>query len=56
MNFRIPSTGSWDVYQPTRAGRIRLPAGVQRIRVRAVPPVHGPILDLRELRLEPSRD
>ena len=56
MNFRIPSTGSWDVYQPTRAGRIQLPAGVQRIRVRAVPRVHGPILDLRELRLEPSRD
>ena len=54
--FRIPSTGSWDVYQQTRAGKIQLPAGAQRIRVRAVPPVHEPILDLRELRLVPSRD
>lgn len=56
VNLRIPSTGSWDVYQQTRAARIQLPAGTVRVRVRGVPPIHEPILDLRELRLVPSRD
>ncbi|HRI15075.1 MAG TPA: FG-GAP-like repeat-containing protein [Verrucomicrobiota bacterium] len=51
--FIIPATGSWDTYQQTRLGQVRIEAGRQRVSVRGVPPLEAAILDLREIRLVP---
>jgi putative membrane-bound dehydrogenase-like protein len=54
LETTIPSTGSWDTYRQTRLGTLTLAAGRTRIAVLGLAPLHGAILDLRELRLMPE--
>jgi putative heme-binding domain-containing protein len=53
LKLSVPPTGSWDVYRQERVGRIRLEGGTVRMSMRAVPPLSGAVLDLREVRLVP---
>lgn len=53
LKVSVPPTGSWDEYRQEAVGRIRLEGGTIRLSMRAVPPLSGAVLDLREVRLVP---
>jgi putative membrane-bound dehydrogenase-like protein len=50
----VAATGSWDTYRQARVGTLHLPKGKLRLAVRGTPPVHEPMVDLREVRLVPA--
>jgi hypothetical protein len=47
----VASTGTWDNYERTTIGRWHLPAGRLQLVAEGVQPIHGAVLDLREIRL-----
>ncbi len=51
--LEVPPTGSWEEYRQQKVGQVNLAMGLQRISLRAVPPLAGAVLDLREIRLVP---
>ena|ERR1700722_9309229 len=51
---KVPGTSSWDTYSQSKLGTIRLESGQRIISMHGQPPVNGPILDLREIRLVPA--
>jgi hypothetical protein len=52
LTTRIESTGDWDTYRNVRIGIIELPAGEQRLTVRAAGPLRGSLIDLRSIQLK----
>jgi putative membrane-bound dehydrogenase-like protein len=52
----VKATDGWEDYRQVKIGTLRLPAGEQRVTVRAVPPLQGYLLDLKSVRLFPAAD
>jgi putative membrane-bound dehydrogenase-like protein len=55
LEGRVESTGSWDQYRETTAGALTLEPGRHRLEIRPDGPVRGALMDLRAIRLRPSR-
>jgi putative heme-binding domain-containing protein len=53
LRFKVESTGTWDQYKTAKIGRIRLQAGIQRIRLHPAGPVSQFLIDLRKMTLSP---
>ena len=53
LRFKVESTGTWDVYKTATIGKIRLQAGIQRIKLHPAGPVSQFLIDLRKITLSP---
>ena len=53
LRFKVESTGTWDQYKTATIGKIRLQAGIQRIRLQPAGPVSQFLIDLRKIILVP---
>jgi putative heme-binding domain-containing protein len=56
VSGKVVGTGSWDDYQWRNVGRVSLAAGRHEVVLRSLGPIHGALLDLREIRLTPARN
>ena len=52
---RVPGTGNWDTYRPLAVGPLELTAGKHELVVHPDGPLHGPLLDLKAVRLVPVK-
>jgi len=55
LSAEVPSTGTWDNYMTKTIGRLKLPAGQQRLTIRAANTLQGYLIDLKSVRLTPVR-
>ncbi|MFQ5732767.1 MAG: PVC-type heme-binding CxxCH protein [Planctomycetaceae bacterium] len=55
LSAKVPSTGTWERYVTRKVGTIKLPAGQQRLTVRAGGSLRGYLMDLKAVRLKPLR-
>ena len=53
LRFKVESTGTWDEYKTATIGKIRLQAGIQRIKLHPAGPVSQFLIDLRKITLSP---
>lgn len=51
--FKVPSTGSWDVYRWQKFGSVKLKPGDFRVVAQSVGALRGPLIDLRTIKLLP---
>ncbi|WP_339733373.1 PVC-type heme-binding CxxCH protein [uncultured Gimesia sp.] len=54
LNWSVPGTGSWDVYQNRKIGTIKLPSGKIRLAIRSEGKINNALLDLKTIRLRVS--
>tara|TARA_R110002111_G_scaffold227346_1_gene288832 strand:- start:77839 stop:83043 length:5205 start_codon:yes stop_codon:yes gene_type:complete len=54
LTWRVPSTGSWDVYQSPKVGVIELPSGKTRLAIRSDGKINNALFDLKTVRLRVS--
>jgi putative membrane-bound dehydrogenase-like protein len=52
---KVPSTGNWDTYRQLQLGKVELSVGVQQLVVRPEARLHGPLIDLKSVRLRPVK-
>jgi putative membrane-bound dehydrogenase-like protein len=52
---KIAGTGNWDTYRTLQLGQVELPSGVQQLLVRPDGRLHGPLMDLKSVRLRPVK-
>jgi putative membrane-bound dehydrogenase-like protein len=50
---KVPGTGNWDTYRQLPLGHVELAAGKQQLIVRPDGVLHGPLIDLKSVRLRP---
>jgi putative membrane-bound dehydrogenase-like protein len=55
MRGRVKGTGGWDKYRLAKVGTVALEAGPRRITLRPEGKITGALLDLKGIRLNPSR-
>ena len=53
LRFKVESTGTWDQYKTATIGKIRLQAGIQRIRLHPAGQVSQFLIDFRKMTLSP---
>jgi putative heme-binding domain-containing protein len=51
----VRGTGTWDTYKPLAVGTVTLPIGRHRLVFRPAGPITGALIDLRGVRITPSR-
>jgi hypothetical protein len=52
---KVTGTGTWDQYRQVRVGELTLTAGEQRLTFRSSGKINGHLIDLRLIRLTPTR-
>ena len=55
LTVKVQGTGNWDTYKQSAVGQITLAAGKQQLVVRPAGRIHGALIDLRSIKLTPSR-
>ena len=55
LTGKIAGTGTWDNYQTTLLGRVRLPTGRIRVLIEPTSDPNNCLMDLKELRLVPAK-
>jgi putative heme-binding domain-containing protein len=55
LRSKVAGTGTWDVYKHAKIGTLEVPAGEQRITMRADGKIAGALIDLRFIRLVPAK-
>jgi hypothetical protein len=55
LTYRVAGTGRWSDYIVTKIGEMALRSGSQRLVVKPAAPLHGALLDLKEIRLVPAK-
>jgi putative heme-binding domain-containing protein len=51
---KVEGTSSWDNYRRARVGQVRLEAGQVEVRMEALGPIRGALMDLKEIQLVPA--
>jgi putative heme-binding domain-containing protein len=52
---KVTGTGNWDTYRQLQLGQVQLAAGRQQLVVRPDGLLHGPLIDLKSVRLRPVK-
>ncbi|HEV3004983.1 MAG TPA: c-type cytochrome, partial [Pirellulales bacterium] len=55
LTAKVAGSGNWDTYRQLQLGQVELPSGVQQLVVRPDGRLHGPLIDLKSVRLRPVK-
>lgn len=55
LTAKVPGTGNWDTYRQLQIGVVELTAGIHEVIVRPDERLHGPLIDLKSVRLRPLK-